>query len=43
MLISPAWIGLPGHDGGSAWYPPFHDRVIESPVFKIFRPPKLPI
>ena len=43
ILVSPARIGLPGHDVGSAWYPPSNDCVIESPVFKILQPPKLPV
>lgn len=43
ILISPTRIGLPGHDVGSSWYRPSNDCVIESPVFEIFQPPKLPV
>lgn len=42
ILISSPSLGLPGHDVGSSWYPPYNDCVIESPVSDIFQPPKLP-
>lgn len=43
ILISPTRIGLSGHDFGSAWHPPHDEQAVESPVFKIFQPPKLPV